>query len=221
MIVMRRYHTEAEQSKLLAFVATFGSVLARRDFHWLRLLRDTGLRIGEFAAMDRRDARFALEQRWIFIPAEHRKGKADRRKDHELPIGKAALESIERLLAIALEMGGSDEPGAPLVLSRQGRMSIRSYQDRYAHWSEAAGIGHASPHWMRHTRAMNLMRRTRGRDPRGVVQGLLGHASIASTGIYTAVTKEDLVAAVEDVDGKPRIRRGQLARMYREFAEAA
>ncbi len=212
--LMKRYLTEEQQRALLSTVKSYGTVLARRDFHWIRFLRDTGLRIQEFASSNCYDARFALEVDWLHIPKERRKGG---RRDHSVPLGKPALESIRALLAIHKEMGGAGADQDPLVLSRElTRLSVRSYEERLAHWCAVAEIEHASPHWLRHTRAMNVMHRSEAKDPRGVVKQLLGHASIASTGVYTGITKEDLLAAVEKVDGGRRLRRGQVKRAYQQ-----
>lgn len=213
--VMTRYLTEQQQQRLLATVKAQASALARRDFFWLRLLRDTGLRIGEFAATNVRDARFAIEAGWLHIPKERRKGRRGKRRDHQVPVTAPVQEALRALLSIRLEMGGADDDDAPLVLSREGgRMSVRSFEVRMAQWCRAARIEGASPHWLRHTRAINLIRRSEAKNPLGVVQALLGHSTIASTGIYTRVSKEDLVAAARKVDGAARPRRYQVRKMY-------
>ncbi len=210
--VMHRYLTEAEQQKLLSAVKGRTSRLARRDHAWMRLLRDTGLRIGEFARISVGSARFALEAGWIFIPKQHRKGG---KRDHQVPVTRPVRESIETLLAIRAEFGAEDDAKGPLVISRNHRgLSVRSYQVRIAHWCRAAGIEHASPHWMRHTRAMNLIRRSGAENPLGVVQGMLGHVDLSSTGIYTRVTKEDLIAAAERVDRGGRTPARQVAMRF-------
>lgn len=210
--LMKRYLTDREQRVLLATVKSHGSVLARRDFHWIRFLRDMGLRIEEFALSNCYDARFALSTGWLHIPRERRKG---RRRDHDVPLGAPARESLKALLEIHVEMGGAAGDEDPLVLSRErGRMSVRSYQERLGQWCEVAKIERASPHWLRHTRAMNVMAKSDAKDPRGIVQKLLGHESISSTGVYTGATKEDLLAAVDQVDGGRRLRRGQVRKAY-------
>lgn len=210
---MYRYLTEAQQRQLVGTLKALSSLQARRDLAWITLLRDTGMRIGEFSRMDVGDARLALQSGWLFIPREHRKGK---RSDHSVPVTRTVREALAALLGFQREMGGSGADDEPLVLSRKHqRMSVRAYQERVAHWCRAAGF-EASPHWLRHTRAMNIMRKTTSRDPRGIVQAALGHASISSTGIYTRVTKEQLRAALDEVDGTRAMARGGLRKAWEE-----
>lgn len=211
---LTRYLTEAQQRSLLNTIKSHANVLARRDFHWIRLLRDTGQRIGEFSLTTYRDARFALETGWIFIPKDRRKGRKGKRKDHQVPVTAPVRESLKALLAIHTEMGGDGADDSPLVLSREGNaMAIRTYEERMGAWCRVAGIELASPHWLRHTRAMNVMRKSEAKDPRGIVKALLGHETIASTGIYTGVTKEEILEAARRTDGG-RPRRRQVGRLY-------
>jgi len=212
--VMERYLTDAQQLRLLSTVKGRSHRLARRDHAWIGLLKVTGLRIGEFSKMSLGDAQFALETGWIFIPKKHRKGGT---RDHKVPVTKPVREALEALVDIRAEFGGTSDHAEPLIFSRKHqRMSVRAYQDRMAHWCSEAGIESASPHWLRHTRAKNLMKHSGSADPRGVVQQLLGHASIASTGIYTAPSKEDVLAAAEAVDGRGRVPARRVAKAFAE-----
>lgn len=219
--VLVRYFTERQQGQLLSTIRTRAAVLARRDYAWIRLLTVTGLRIGEFSRMRLADARFALETGWIFIPAEHRKGRAGERRDHRLPVTQPVRECLEALVSIRTEMGGDPNPETPLIASRKhARMSVRAYQERMAHWCREAGLEHASPHWLRHTRAMNILRRTTAANPLGIVQVALGHASLASTGVYTRPSKEDLQRALEEVDGASKVRPAELRKLYEQRVSA-
>lgn len=211
MEVMHRYLTESQQSLLLVTLKLLASTQARRDRAWINLLRNTGLRIGEFSRLSVKQARMALETGWLFIPREHRKGK---KQDHSLPVTAPAREDLQALIEIQREMGGNGADEEPLIYSRKGqRMSIRAYQERFSYWCRRCGFT-ASPHWMRHTRAMNIMRRSTSTDPRGIVQGALGHVSISSTGVYTRMSKEELQRRLEEVDGKPKAPRKKLREIY-------
>jgi site-specific recombinase XerC len=193
MQINRRYHTDLEQKRLLSTVRSINTREAKRDAAWMNLLRLAGMRIGEFSRLTIAQARLALEEGWLFIPKEHRKGK---RRDHSVLVTEPMRVELRRLIDLQREFGGTGADDGPLVLSGRGqRMSVRSYQARYAGWCRQAGV-QGSPHWMRHTAAMNIMRRSGAQDPRGIVQAALGHTTIASSGIYTAPSKEDLAEAL-------------------------
>ena len=117
-----------------------------------------------------------------------------------IPLRKAGRKALLDLLRIRREMGCIEEPDAPLVVSRRGDgLSVRSYQDRMRNWCRAAGLPMtASPHWLRHTLAKRVMADSTARDPRGVVMGLLNHASIASTAVYTMPDREELERALDE-----------------------
>ena len=216
MEVISKYLTEAEQRKLLSRIGQCAAVLARRDYAWISLLRDTGLRINEFRLTDVGDARAALRDGRLFIPKEHRKGG---KRDHDVLVTEPVRTSLSRLLAICAEMSHCTEPALedhePLVISRKGmRLSVRSFENRLKIWCKAAGVTTATPHWLRHTRAMNIMRRSTHKDPRGIVQVALGHADIRSTGIYTKPSREDVDRELQLVDGGRRASKSQLRRRY-------
>lgn len=188
-----RYHTQAEQKRLLATVRNINTREAKRDAAWMNLLRLAGMRIGEFSRLTIAQARLALEEGWLFIPKEHRKGK---RRDHSVMVTEPMRAELRRLIDLQREFGGAGADDEPLVLSARGqRMSVRSYQARYEGWARLAGV-QGSPHWMRHTLAMNIVKYSKADNPLAIVQAALGHVSIASTGIYTRPSKEDLAEAL-------------------------
>ena len=216
-MVMKRYLTEEEQRRLLSTVKQFAGVHARRDYAWLRLLIHTGLRVGEFSKMTVGDAAQALKTGYVFIPKERRKGKPENRRDHSVLVTHPVREALRDLLSLR-EGAELDEA---LVISRKkgGRdwsgLTVRAFEQRAEHWVRMAGLpAGISPHWLRHTRAMNIMHNTTSHDPRGVVQAALGHSSIASTGVYTGVTREDLENALHEVDGPKVFRKRDMRRVY-------
>ena len=119
-------------------------------------------------------------------------GKGDR--ERMVPVGEVAVEWIGRWMAWPRPAwlagaGAGDGAGTPLWVTQRGRRL-----GRQAAWAavkaaaEAAGLGdRVSPHTLRHSYATHLLEG--GADLR-VVQELLGHASIATTQLYTHVTGE-------------------------------
>ncbi|MFT3964105.1 tyrosine-type recombinase/integrase [Propionivibrio sp.] len=211
---MNRYLTEEEQTKLLWTLKLHsGDPLAARDYAWVRALRHSGLRIQEFSHISVGDALAALRSGYLFVPREHRKGwnrkpTQDGKlrkppKDHSVYLTDALRRALQDLLKCRFELTGADcREFDPLVVSRHGTaMSVRSYQLRLSAWAEKAGLPPGvSPHWLRHTRAMAIMQSSTARDPRGVVQKALGHADIRSSGVYTQTPREEVEAALDEID---------------------
>jgi len=217
MQVMKHYLTEQEQQLLLKHLKSLASPIARRDLAWISLLKNAGLRITEFSLMTVAAAKFALAKGWIYIPREHRKGK---RKGHEVPVTDAIRQDLNALLKLQLELGGTGAIDEPLVMSRQGNaLSVRSYESRIHHWAQLLNL-QATPHALRHTCAMNIMRRSSAGDPRGVVQAILGHADIRSSGVYTALNRQEVRAAFEESHGPRRLRKRQVAKAYQHQVTA-
>jgi len=213
---MDRYLTEVEQGRLLDVLKRQAALpLDRRDAAAIRALLHSGARIGEFLKVTLGDALAALQSGYLFIPRENRKGQ---KRDHQVFVTEALKADLRELLKVRFELAPDDAPAtAPLVVGRSGRgLSVRAFQFRFAEWADRAGLPpKASPHWLRHTRAMNVMRRSTASDPRGVVQSALGHASIRSTGVYTATPREAVEAALTETDGRVgRVTRASLRRAF-------
>jgi integrase/recombinase XerC len=159
-----------------------GSPLGVRDAAVLELLYATGIRVGELCGLDVDDVDF--ERRVVRVL-----GKG--RKERTVPFGLPAQRALVRWLE-----GGRRElmaPGAAaaLFLGARGRRidqrAVRTLvHDRLADVPGAPDLG---PHGLRHTAATHLLEG--GADLRSV-QELLGHASLATTQIYTHVTTDRL-----------------------------
>lgn len=216
--MMNRCLSTQEEQQLLRCLASRSALEARRDHAWMRALRFSGCRVGEFSHVSVGAALMAIKTRQLFLPRETRKGG---RRDHTVLVTEQLGQALRDLLAVREEQTGipierADRRGA-LVLNRYGlRLSVRSYQKRMQFWVREAGLQiEASPHWFRHTRAMRIMQCSTARDPRGIVQLALGHSDIKSTSIYTSPTREDLLQALEEADGPTRIRKRQAGRLFR------
>ena len=200
---MKRYLTDAEQHKLLHTAKACNSPLAQRDYWWMRLAINTGMRVTELSLLLRSQAEQALATGWLVMLASQRKGG---KRGHEYLVTHSVRECLQQLLALHdAEAPPADTVQGPLPLlwGRNGaRLSVRSYQARLQHWAQQAGLGLAvSPHWLRHTRGMNIMRRSRAKSPLHVAKEVLGHESLASTGIYTRMSREEFERDLRGIDG--------------------
>lgn len=158
-----------------------------RDRALLELLYSTGARISEAAGADLDD--IDQQARTILL---HGKGN----KQRIVPVGRPALAAVDAYLVRARPVLATRGTGTPALLlnARGTRMSRQSAWHVLRAAAEASGLGPdtvaaISPHTLRHCFATHLL--SGGADVR-VVQELLGHASVATTQVYTHVTVDTL-----------------------------
>ncbi|HEV8564681.1 MAG TPA: site-specific tyrosine recombinase XerD [Actinomycetota bacterium] len=153
-----------------------------RDRAILELLYGSGLRISELVGLDVDD--LDLEEGSVRVL-----GKGG--KEREVPVGRFGREAIEAYLARARPSFATIQSRAALFLNqRGGRLTRQGCAQLLAKHVKAAGIGkRVTLHTLRHSFATHLLEG--GADVR-VVQELLGHASVATTQVYTLVTREHL-----------------------------
>lgn len=159
-----------------------GDLMGMRDRALLELLYATGARVSEIVQLDVDDAAHGDVLRV--------RGKGS--KERIVPVGSYARAAVDAYLTRArpeLSRRGRATPklflgarGAPL--SRQSAWLIIQSAAERAHLTS-----HVSPHTLRHSFATHLLQG--GADVR-VVQELLGHASVATTQIYTYVSVDAL-----------------------------
>ncbi len=145
-----------------------------RDAALIDLLISTGIRIGEAAAITLDD--ITTTERTLLI---HGKGRKQRL------IYISSSQTWDRIKALVKERKKSNNNH--LFVNRYGQpLSIHGIEDIYKKYTKMALITPKStPHYLRHTFATNLL--ANGADLRSV-QEILGHASVATTQIYTEVT---------------------------------
>lgn len=161
---------EIEPSSL----STFAQKEYIRDAALLDLLICTGIRIGEAATLTLDD--IILSERTLLI---HGKGRKQRL------IYISSSQTWERIKVLIKERKKFSDKH--LFINRYGQpLSLHGIEDIYKKYVKKAQITTKStPHYLRHTFATNLL--ANGADLRSV-QEILGHASVATTQIYTEVT---------------------------------
>jgi integrase/recombinase XerC len=161
-----------------------------RDRAILEVLYGAGLRVSECCGLDLDD----LDPGGGLVRVRHGKGG----KERLVPLGGKALEAIDAWLVVRPSLRdprtGAQDPEALFLNARGGRLTTRSVQRQMAHTAAAAGAPGATPHALRHSFATHLL--DGGADLRAI-QELLGHASLASTQIYTKVSLDHLMAVYD------------------------
>ncbi|MEP6972929.1 MAG: site-specific tyrosine recombinase XerD [Actinomycetota bacterium] len=167
-----------------------------RDRAILEILYGAGLRISELVGLDVDDV--DLEEGFVRVL-----GKGG--KEREVPLGGFGREAVNAYLARARPVFASTiTRGALFLNQRGGRLSRQSCARLLATHARTAQIERrVTLHTLRHSFATHLLEG--GADIR-VVQELLGHASVATTQIYTLVTKDHLREVY--YTSHPRARRG-------------
>ncbi len=153
-----------------------------RDRAMLELLYATGLRVSELVHLSLNDVN--LEVGYL-----RTKGKG--MKERIVPIGKAAIEALKDYLRGPRHNPALKSSLPTLFLGRGGRgITRQGFWKLLRKYASAAGIPkRITPHTLRHSFATHLLEG--GADLRSL-QSMLGHADIATTQIYTHVSRDHL-----------------------------
>jgi integrase/recombinase XerD len=155
--------------------------LGLRDRALLEFLYGTGARISEATGVDLDD---------LDLPAGAVLLRGKGGKQRLVPVGRHARDALDAYLVRARPTLVSATQPAVFLNSRGGRLSRQSAWTILRSAAERAGINaEVSPHTLRHSFATHLLEG--GADLRAV-QEMLGHASVATTQIYTKVTVDHL-----------------------------
>ena len=169
---------------IIARAGEDGSAQARRDVAVMEVLYGGGVRVAELCGLDIDDIDWARGVVRVL-------GKGN--KERVVPLGGPALNALQAWLDVRVELEAAQSGPALFLGSRGARLDPRVAR-RIVHQAmeavpEAPDVG---PHGLRHAMATHLLEG--GADLRSV-QEMLGHASLATTQLYTHVTNERLVAA--------------------------
>ncbi len=153
-----------------------------RDRAVLELLYASGARISELVGLD-------VDTLDLSTGLARLLGKGS--KERLVPVGEPACIAVERYLGEGrpLHAAAAQSPVGPaLFLDRQGRrLPDRTARATVTAAGERAGVGHVTPHTLRHSYATHLLEG--GADIRSV-QELLGHAAAGTTQLYTHLSRD-------------------------------
>jgi integrase/recombinase XerC len=170
-------------------------MFAVRDRAMLELLYSSGLRVSELAALD-----------WSMLDSAQESvrvlGKGS--KTRVVPVGRPALAMLHAWRERRRELERDD--AAAVFVSRAGRrLSARSIQRQVRRAGLRQGIaGRVHPHVLRHSFASHVLQSSG--DLRAV-QEMLGHASIATTQVYTHLDFQHLAKVYDAAHPRARKKR--------------
>ena len=166
-------------------VAEEDGPLAKRDCAMVEVLYASGARVSELCGLDLQDIDY--ERNTIRVI-----GKGN--KERTIPLGNPAMRALDAWLKEGRPALAGDKSDRAVFLGSRGkRIDQRTVRTVVYHALEALeGAVKLGPHALRHSAATHLLEG--GADLR-TVQEILGHASLATTQIYTHVSTERLQKA--------------------------
>lgn len=162
------------------------SIWTARDRAILEVLYSSGLRVSELVSLSDGDIDFSLGVLRVV-------GKG--RKERIVPIGKKALQALEKYLPqrnqVLVSLSKKIAPFPLFINKRGGRLTTRSVARLLEKYIKKSGLMRkVSPHTLRHSFATHLL--DAGADLRAI-QEMLGHVSLSTTQRYTHVSLDRLM----------------------------
>jgi integrase/recombinase XerC len=152
-----------------------------RDRAAMELLYGSAIRVGELCGLDVGDVDFARRTVRVL-------GKGA--KERVVPMSAPAVRAVDAWLRVGRPALVGDRSGPALLLGVRGGRLHPTVIRRVVHrWLTVRGLPDMGPHGLRHSAATHLLEN--GADLRSV-QEMLGHASLATTQLYTHVSAERL-----------------------------
>jgi len=184
-----------EQVQRLLEAAPGDAPARARDRAMFELLYSSGLRLAELVALDLGDGRLDLKEGEVTVTGKGRKTRT-------VPVGARAREALQAWRAVRAQWAAPGER-ALFVGARGRRIAPGIVERQLRAWGIRQGVqGNLHPHMLRHSFASHVLQSSQ--DLRAV-QEMLGHASIATTQVYTHLDYQSL-AKVYDA-AHPRARK--------------
>ncbi|WP_150430584.1 tyrosine recombinase XerC [Dechloromonas sp. CZR5] len=187
-----------ETARLLEAVEDDDALQAARDLAMFELFYSSGLRLAELVALDSDVLDDVLREGEIRVLGK-------RNKLRLVPVGRKAREALAAWGAVRGELARPDET-ALFVGVRGARISPRMVESRLARRAVLLGLPtHVHPHMLRHSFASHVLQSSG--DLRAV-QEMLGHASIASTQVYTHLDFQHLAKVYDAAHPRAKAKQG-------------
>jgi integrase/recombinase XerD len=188
--------SEQDVDRLLKAPASHNTVRGMRDTALLELLYATGMRVSEVVDLD-------LENIDLTTCSAHCVNKSGKHKERTIPIHRRAVDALTKYLDNSRSKLVRDENELALFLNHRGyRLTRQGLWLIIKKYVEEAGIqAPVTPHTLRHSFATHLL--NGGADVREV-QGLLGHANVSTTQVYTQLSQERLREVYDEAHPRAR-----------------
>lgn len=177
-----RFLTREEVDKLLE-QPDLNDDVGIRDRAMLELLYASGLRVSELISLGLPDVDVEAGALTCF-------GKGS--KQRRIPIGRSSIYFLKNYFIVRQRLLNGKRSDLLFVEKNGSSISRQKFWKIITGYGASAGLGHVTPHMLRHTFATTLIEN--GADLRSV-QMMLGHSDINTTQIYTHVTNERLKSA--------------------------
>jgi integrase/recombinase XerD len=177
-----RFLTGEEVDKLLE-QPDLNDDVGIRDRAMFELLYAAGLRVSELVSLKIPDLDLEAGALSCF-------GKGS--KQRRIPIGRSSIHFLKNYFSVRHRLLGEKRSDLLFVEPSGNPISRQKFWKIITGYGESAGLGHVTPHMLRHSFATALIEN--GADLRSV-QMMLGHSDINTTQIYTHVTNDRLKSA--------------------------
>ncbi len=170
-----------------------------RDRAAFELLYSCGLRIAELVGLDLDSIDYAAREIRVT-------GKGN--KTRIIPVGTAAIAAVKRWLAVRESGKAAGTSEKALFLGAAGkRITATVFQKRIKQWAIKQGIDvNVHPHMLRHSFASHVLQSSQNLR---AVQEMMGHASIASTQVYTHLDFQHLAKVYDSAHPRAKKKVGK------------